>query len=189
MTLECKLHKLEEELDRQGAPVVGRLLPGRALSSTRAALHDAFGFAPEEIVTWFAWHDGVRGGGDQSSEVFDDNLGLYRPTSLEDALVKQLYPAFLERIGGPALTLFSNDSDIYLAARLDAHPVTTPMFKVCFKDSQDQTFQRTASLEGLIDAWLEMFDLGLTWKGRWPADWQLPPPSLLSDDLACRAAI
>lgn len=132
MTLDRKLHRLEEELVRQGAPVVGRLLEGRSPSSTRAALHDAFGFAPEEILTWFAWHDGVqgRGGVDHSSEVIDFNLGLYRPTSLDEALQWPVSRVFIDHIAGPALTLFSNDSDIYLAARLDVDPLTTPMFKI-----------------------------------------------------------
>lgn len=124
------------------------------------------------------------GGIVQSSEVFDDTLGLYRPTSFDEALRRPVSRVFLDHIGGPALRLFSNDSDIYVAARLDVDPVTTPMFKVCFKDTQDQTYQRTASLEGLIDAWVEVFDLALRWNGRRPAGWQLPPRFQVSDDLA-----
>lgn len=161
MALDGKLRELEEELRRQAAPVVDCLAAGRSPSSTRAALDRAFGLVPEEIVTWFAWHDGiVLGMG------VDWTLGLYRPQSLQEALRKPLYEPFLEQIGGPALPLFSNDSDTDIAARLDVDPVTTPMFLVNFKDAADETTQRTASLEGLIDAWLELFATGYQWNSQ-----------------------
>lgn len=182
MSLAVKLHEFEEVLRRQGAPVVDILAAGRSPSSTRAALDRAFGLVPEEIVTWFAWHDGI----DRSLPIVDYVLGFYRPLSLQEALRWPLLEPFRAQVGGPTLSLFSDDSNVYVAARLDIDPVTTPMFLVHFKDTPDQTTQRTASLESLIDAWLELFATGYHWDAE--RGWWGVPDMSVSDELLRRAA-
>src|SRR4051812_46242873 len=61
MTLAETLVNIEHVIAELGAPVAGWTEPGLRLDEI-AGRFDLVGLSPtDEIVTWFAWHNGVRG--------------------------------------------------------------------------------------------------------------------------------
>jgi hypothetical protein len=80
--LEAALHDLEAVWTTQSAPIVEYLAEGSSPESTRQRAA-AFGLTlPEDVVAWFAWHDGLKI--ERNREV--EMLPAMRPLTLDEAL-------------------------------------------------------------------------------------------------------
>jgi len=82
----ARLVELEQSLRRAGAPVVDALAPGvRFPEDVERTLGTAGLAAPAGLVSWFMWHDGLRGGvlaGPSHTRSFL----FWTPLSLQEAL-------------------------------------------------------------------------------------------------------
>lgn len=81
--LEAALHDLEAIWTTQSAPIVEYFAEGSSPASARRRAA-AFGVTlPDDVVEWFAWHDGLDANRDREVEM----LPAMRPLSLDEALV------------------------------------------------------------------------------------------------------
>lgn len=122
--LEAALHELEAVWTAQSAPIVEHLAEGSTPEDIRARA-GAFGLTlPDDVVQWFAWHDGLAADRDRDMEM----LPGMRPLGLDEALAlgREIRAVLVPVPGLPAvltgdwLPLLSDDAGEFLFVSVEA---------------------------------------------------------------------
>jgi HEAT repeat protein len=116
--LEAALQELETLWANQAAPIVECLAPGSSPGSTRKRAAVAGLVLPNDLVGWFAWHDGLVPGRDREIEM----MPAMRPLGLSEALTLRRMvrsalapvPGLPAPVAGDWLPLLSDDAGEFL---------------------------------------------------------------------------
>lgn len=160
-----RLSEFESRLREQGAAVIDRLVqPGLPAADVRRALLESCGHAPEELVIWFCWQNGVR---DPSAPDVPERgalIGAWVPWSLEGAIdYSTKLQDWLASAGGwPRSWLpIVRQHDRRLTAESASDPVRAPIIRTGLHGEPDRKV--ADSLEQLVAAWLRLLDSGVYW--------------------------
>lgn len=84
VSMTVALERLHAALDRAGAPVSGRLRPGRPVDEILDTVRRATGLElPPQAVAWFAWQDGVE---PHDPAMAPHSLRHWEPHGVRDAI-------------------------------------------------------------------------------------------------------
>ena len=165
--LQHLLDELTCRLQQQGADVVERLeRPGPSADDVVALLTGFVGSAPDELVSWFSWANGLRGGRSPSNRVdFRDALiAAWEPYSLQEAMeaVKGrgvYYPGDSDKPWLPLVTGGEGQQRSEIVAVFTGDGV------VMMNGTWGEPPRPVAgSLADLVAAWIDMLDQGLRWE-------------------------
>ena len=87
--LEALLARLDEAWRSQGADIAGNALPGLTDAQIDERITPLGVVLPEELRTWWRWHDGVRGGLEAFANDYDEasiGPGEWQLVSLDEAV-------------------------------------------------------------------------------------------------------
>ncbi|MEO6116793.1 MAG: hypothetical protein ABIP33_10440 [Pseudolysinimonas sp.] len=149
----------EESLREQGLPVDDYLRPGASPDDVRA-IFDRFNLvAPDEVVTWFGWHDGRR----PIRESYL-TLPMFQAWSLEDVDLNRRARARVQPFGltkedwDPSWVQIMGDHN-GLAVRCSGGPPDVPLVRALEKASPntlaDYTATQVVSLCAPVTWWIE----------------------------------
>lgn len=152
MLTEEHLERFEEALRRAGAPFVDHLRPGLTPDQVRALTAPFEGLSlPQELLTWFGWHNGASDRGVLSPK----RLYLSLQEVLEDHLA-------LLRIGaGPAhrsLLPITNERPLILVECVPESPTVGRVFVEYFAEAPEPAL---ASVGELIEIWTAYLEKGI----------------------------
>jgi hypothetical protein len=157
------LRRLEQKLSEAGVDVGAALAPGLAEDSVRSMLQGRGMEPPEELVSWYTWHNGLTSANPDNGE---GRLLLWEPYSLNRALeewsrqdrgdaVWQWHPTWLPiaRTGGAA------------RMAVDCTPPQGPLATVRLAEPEAGLFDETqiASVTGLhtiVQWWIDALATG-----------------------------
>jgi hypothetical protein len=154
------LGEFDRRLREQAAPVVPRLVPGLEPEAVRELLRQRFDAAPDELVTWFAWHNGVHYG-DVARAAHVVIYGGYSPISLQAGLRDnarwgtrgyQMRERWLPILTDGGSNLLVVEVSANSSTRVILHPI---------KDPEDRVVGE--SLAPVVNAWLALMEHGLVW--------------------------
>jgi hypothetical protein len=160
--LQRQLRRLEERLRDGGDPVVDLLAPGLEREDVRETLSSQFGAAPEELVTWFCWHNGIVPG---------EHLALHTVliSGTPMSLAQALRIASRRRQEEPSRTWWPRGwlplidhigSWCELVAQCDDVRFAS-LFSYRYGQPPEAPF--APSLARMVDAWHTFLDLGYRW--------------------------
>ncbi len=179
-----ELQQLEEHLRSCGAYLAEALRPGLAAGEVTAFTGGIFDPVPAELLTWYAWHNGVEQAyGDDDPDAFLPNV--MDVLSLDEAMNRR---EGLLRTSGPELDdepwmtyqptwlpLVASDKH-YLVADLTAgagHPV--PVLYVAFPTDEDWNTVQEPSIAAMVAVWNTHFANGNYRWNREEKCWQNHP--------------
>jgi hypothetical protein len=161
--LEAALQDLEAVWTAQSAPIVGHLAEGSTPEGIRARA-GAFGLTlPDDVVQWFAWHDGLAADRDRDMEM----LPAMRPLGLDEALAlgREIRAVLVPVPGLPAvltgdwLPLLSDDAGEFLFVSVEAG--ADPAVWAFELSDPAAPRRRFEDLTGLARALAALFEAGL----------------------------
>lgn len=180
-SLRPLLERLEDLLRGQGAPVVDLLADGLPEHVVREDLETYVGHAPQEVVDWFSWHDGLRQ--DQLGPGVPPQhamlLGGFQPIRLDAAEAEEWFAkpihgwqrGWLRFLVCDPVNVVLDCSEPGDSTRVLVHEV---------RRYERPSRLVTDSLTDFVSAWLEAFDLGVRWDRALGA-WQLPDRPIPAD--------
>lgn len=166
MALDDALATLFDKLRTEQASVLELLVhPGTDRDEAQAALLEFSGNAPQELVTWFTWMNGLAEN-DWQRPHRTMLIGRWRPHSLHEAIAAthryrdQMPPVIRDRLPASWLEICYMEKHRLLVDTA-ADPTTAPVIVRNFYGDPDANV--ADSLEGLIHLWLQLFDYGMFW--------------------------
>jgi hypothetical protein len=190
------LETYEYECDRMGSPIERALAPGISEQQVRATLAEVGLVANDEVVTWFAWHDGER---DDLEDPSLDAMPQFLPASLFYAVkryrdsVLEFEPPygtdvpweyFMFGAGEGWLMLMDSSRGCAIDCFAELDRSTPPRIRSAsenFLESGSERLYRAVSLCTLVTWWLEGLRTGAyIWdesEQHWKIDPYLEPAS------------
>jgi len=182
------LDEFEDIVRAQGAPVDGHLAPGISRETLTEQLGSVGLAPPEELVTWFAWHNGLQQppGGRLRADCLPPCI---TPSSLARALGRYYTDADADHEEGPWNSapgwLMLNSSQDGLAISCQDNPTKAPLVRSADMDNPlwaEHSSQQVVSLCTAVSYWIRTVELGVhSWNRetqRWDYDSSRIPPLL-----------
>jgi hypothetical protein len=173
--LRAGLLRLEERLEQMDAPVLDLLAGGWDEDELRNELVGFAGHAPEELVEWWTWHDGIDFSVSGRSTSHMLLVGPLVPAKLNLDVARQrssYFPDSWDRSWLSVLAIGDVGSLV-----VDCSQTVASSTVLAWRHGQGEP--RASALSDMVDAWHELFDLGLHWdheRDDWWMDWPPEPP-------------
>lgn len=167
--IEHVLDELEQRLRTAGVPAVERLAPGLPPEVVRQELMSFAGHAPQEVVDWFSWHNGLTSywGGRAGDGML---LASWQPRPLEPQRISK-YSEGYENIWPPSWHPVFSADHFWLTVDCAVEGDRAPVFALNFPHGDlPRSKQAAESLEEFVCAWIAILDAGLVWdtgRGWW----------------------
>jgi hypothetical protein len=172
------LRELDKSLEKARFPVRRLLNPGTSEERVRVSLANLGLVAPDELVTWFAWHDGRDRS--EKARYFVPGFSLWPLTEVIASYEDPDYePHGIEEWEWDPRWLHFAGPNVGLAMRCDGNPADPPLVRNVASDSEfgtqpNQTSRQVVSLCAPVTWWIDSLRHGwYQWQsdvGRWHSD-------------------
>jgi len=183
------LDEFEDIVRAQGAPVDGHLAPGISRETLTEQLGSVGLAPPEELVTWFAWHNGLRPtfGGKLRVDCLPPFI---TPSALDTAIERYYTDADADHEDGrwdaaPGWLMLDNTVN-RLAVHCGGDPNSPPLIRAVDMENPlwaEHSSQQAISLCTAVSHWIRALELGVyVWNMNdraWDYTYSRIPPLLL----------